>query len=520
RLPVSDQPSLPLNGQDAYIPIRLRPTDKPWSVRLNARVMVRNHPPYRYFLVEGQLFYPARLNRPQEERLALILLCVAGHATPQEIAATYGYHVRTIYQWVQQYHEASLPAVVGQRHLRTLDGLTVTEPSPAEAPTETPPVTPPESKPEEASLFPEASAAEPPAQVAFSRYAGLYVALPFLQQGLEPVWAYVAEHDPSAPGQEVRALLLAMAWMDLAGVRHPEQLKPMAAQEWQALGLPWPLTCAAVRRRLPLLEEEGLATSFPTLLCGRLIELGWVQLGTFYLDGHFIPYWGGAKLPKGYFPQRKLAMKGLSTYWVHDGKGRPVYFWITPPFVVFVRFLPHMMEEARRWMQAEGLEGPPVFVFDRGGCSKEIFLYCDRMAAGWITYRKRAKEYPVELFTEELELTYEDGHAYRTQWLQTYTAVKGYQEQVYTIALRDPETGRQAEIITNLDRVCPDYADPPWIIQAIKSRWRQENMFKWGQARCGLNHLWAWSEIEPLDDVQAQLPNPAYERLARRLRNV
>ena len=142
------------------------------------------------------------------------------------------------------------------------------------------------------------------------------------------------------------------------------------------------------------------------------------------------------------------------------------------------------------------------------------------MPAGWITYRKGTREYPVELFTEEMELTYEDGHTYRTQWWQTYTSVTWYRERVYTIVLRDLETGRQAEIITNLDRVYPEHGEPRWIIQAVKGRWRQENMFKWGQERCGLNRLWVWSEIEPLDDAEAQRPNPAYESLKRRLRKV
>ncbi len=44
-----------------------------------------------------------------------------------------------------------------------------------------------------------------------------------------------------------------------------------------------------------------------------------------YIDGHFMPYYGGEKTLHGYYPQKRLAMHGREYFFVHDRKGLPVY---------------------------------------------------------------------------------------------------------------------------------------------------------------------------------------------------
>jgi len=44
-----------------------------------------------------------------------------------------------------------------------------------------------------------------------------------------------------------------------------------------------------------------------------------------YIDGHFLPYYGGTKVLGNYSSQRRLVAAGREYFWVHDENGMPVY---------------------------------------------------------------------------------------------------------------------------------------------------------------------------------------------------
>ncbi|MCK4830016.1 hypothetical protein KA005_80600, partial [bacterium] len=61
---------------------------------------------------------------------------------------------------------------------------------------------------------------------------------------------------------------------------------------------------------------------------------------TVYIDGIFLPYHGGSKTLYGYYPQKRLAMKGREYYFVHGEAGNPVYATISDGYrdmKVFIR---------------------------------------------------------------------------------------------------------------------------------------------------------------------------------------
>ena len=70
---------------------------------------------------------------------------------------------------------------------------------------------------------------------------------------------------------------------------------------------------------------------------GGTLAKDWMQTdpeaaGTLYIDGHVRVYHGSkAKLPKRYVARQKLALRGVTDYWVNDGLGRP-FFAISSPF--------------------------------------------------------------------------------------------------------------------------------------------------------------------------------------------
>jgi hypothetical protein len=51
---------------------------------------------------------------------------------------------------------------------------------------------------------------------------------------------------------------------------------------------------------------------------GRLLQQGQINPEVFFIDGHFLPYYGLKLIAKGYFTVRPLAMRGNELYAVTE----------------------------------------------------------------------------------------------------------------------------------------------------------------------------------------------------------
>jgi len=112
---------------------------------------------------------------------------------------------------------------------------------------------------------------------------------------------------------------------------------------------------------------------------------------TVYIDGIFLPYHGRSKTLYGYYPQKRLAMKGREYYFVHDAAGNPVYATISDGYrdmKVFIRDIDEKLRDIYGAQKKELLE-----IFDRGGYSKEFCVGIDN-SIRFLCWRSDAKNSP------------------------------------------------------------------------------------------------------------------------------
>jgi hypothetical protein len=117
-----------------------------------------------------------------------------------------------------------------------------------------------------------------------------------------------------------------------------------------------------VRERLTALAQQYRSGELIDGFAARLLELARIDREVFFIDGHFLPYYGLSVLAKGYHTVRRLALKGNELYLVSDLQGRPLWFRTDG---AEIDFRPVLSACADKLIEL-GIERPTL-VFDRGG---------------------------------------------------------------------------------------------------------------------------------------------------------
>jgi transposase len=195
-----------------------------------------------------------------------------------------------------------------------------------------------------------------------SRYAGAMLLYPFVDRlGAEQVLGSLAAGE--ARRYDAQALILSACFSFALGGSSLEQAKHLALRDAGALvGLVAFPSLRTLRPRLAALAEAcdplELQRSFATAMLNadeRPPEL-------FYVDDHFVTYWGAQPVAKGYNIRRHLAEPGRDDTFVVDDRWRAVCFSSGEPRGLSVS-LPDVL-----WQLQEITGGRPVMIgFDRGG---------------------------------------------------------------------------------------------------------------------------------------------------------
>jgi len=138
----------------------------------------------------------------------------------------------------------------------------------------------------------------------------------------------------------------------------------------------------SLRTKVKALAESVDPMSFAREMLGRYLALEPVWEGLYYVDGHFCPYYGQHPTPCGWDAKRRLAVQGHTDVYLHDARGRALFFFPQPLNDSLARAIPPRVQEIRRG------HGPAPFtlVFDRGGFSGDTFRFLQRENIGFITY--------------------------------------------------------------------------------------------------------------------------------------
>jgi hypothetical protein len=264
-------------------------------------------------------------------------------------------------------------------------------------------------------------------------------------------------------------------------------------------------SASGVRKLLGrLLEQTDGGVALDARMAERFIAAARSDDGpaVFYVDNHLRPYTGKQVIRKGWRMQDRRVLPGTSDYYVHDEDGRPVLRVAITSHDSLTTWLPPL---AKRLRDALGEGDEILLAFDRAGAHAEALADLRDRSFDFVTYeRKPYPELPTTAFTPTTIAGENVGlHEGR---LRNLGAGRG---RIRRIAVRT-EDGRQVNFLAS------SKLPAARLVEILWHRWRQENGFKHGVERWGINQLDGRS-VEPYPPGTI-IPNPARRRLERALR--
>jgi len=264
-----------------------------------------------------------------------------------------------------------------------------------------------------------------------------------------------------------------------------------------------------IRTKIAALAETVDPLSLSRELFRRYLALEPVWEGLYYVDGHFCPYHGKHPTPRGWNAKRRLAVPGHTDAYVHDARGRALFFLSQPLNDSLARAIPSLVAEIRR---VHG-DGAFSIVFDRGGYSGDAFRFLNEHRIGFITYlkgRKARRRYPVRRFRRGWFDFEGRRHTYKLFEKRTRINRVG---SVRTILFLGDE-GHQIPVLTNLSAA----SKPAKVVHCLRLRWRQENSFKYLTEHYAIDQIVQYGA--DAEQESRSVPNPRRKALKQRIQDV
>jgi hypothetical protein len=263
----------------------------------------------------------------------------------------------------------------------------------------------------------------------------------------------------------------------------------------------------SIRTKVKALAESVDPVDFSRAMFGRYLTLEPVWEGLYYVDGHFCPYYGQQPTPRGWDAKRRLAAKGHTDVYIHDARGRSLFFFSQPLNDSLARAIPGAVKEIRR---VHGKE-PFTLIFDRGGYSGDAFRFLQSEGIGFITYlkgRSARRRYATKRFKRGW-FSFEDRrHSYKL--FEKKTRVQGVGLIRTILFLGEDE--QQIPVLTNLTPT----VKAAKVVHCLRLRWRQENSFKFLSENYAIDQIIQYgADLETEDRL---IPNPKRKALKEEAR--
>ena len=261
-----------------------------------------------------------------------------------------------------------------------------------------------------------------------------------------------------------------------------------------------------MRTKIKAVAESLNPVAFSRDMLQRYLALEPVWEGLYYVDGHFCPYFGQHPTPKGWDGKRRLAAKGHTDVYLHDAKGRVLFFFSQPLNDSLARALPGAVAEIRR---VHG-DQPFTLVFDRGGYSGDAFRFLQAAGIGFITYlkgRSARRQYPWKRFHRGWFWFEGQRHSYQLFEKKTRLKAVG---SMRTILFRGDD-GQQIPVLTNLVATVRSAK----IVHCLRLRWRQENSFKFLSEHYAIDQIIQYGATPEAQD--RLVPNPQRKALKQQV---
>ena len=222
----------------------------------------------------------------------------------------------------------------------------------------------------------------------------------------------------------------------------------------------------------------------------------------FYVDNHMRPYTGKHTTRKGWRMQERRVLPGTSDYYVHDVDGRPILRKVMPDNASMTSVLTSIAQLLRQALPEDRI----LLVFDRAGAFPVQLAELREKGFEFATYERRP--YALLTETEFDEKMNRKGETLLLHESSRKNLGRG-RGRVRRIAVRNSE-GRQLNVLAISEQPVA------WLVDVMLGRWIQENAFKHGVERWGINQL--DSRTVEHYEPRTVIPNPARRRLDRALR--
>ena len=349
--------------------------------------------------------------------------------------------------------------------------------------------------------------------------AGVLFLLPaLLSQGL--LKTKEVYHIPDTHYYGLETVVLTLAFMALARIKNPEQLKQCKPGEiGKIIGLDRIPEVRCLREKINLLTTQNQAKELNRLLIDHWYNQPSEQASFLYIDGHVRIYYGHkANLPSKFISRQKLCLSATTEFWVNDAKGLPVMMvtgelteklqraieeYIIPELqkTVLLPSAQHRDEEKKL---------PPVctLVFDREAYEPAFFerLYKTHRIAV-ITYRKNVKDVWEEESFKSIPVQVLD-QTITMQLCERKTVLSGVEVREIR---RLTESGHQTALITTNMVLSTEVA-----AGRMFGRWSQENFFRYMVMDYDFDKMIEFG-IEAIDENR-EVVNPEYRKMSHRLK--
>ena len=353
-------------------------------------------------------------------------------------------------------------------------------------------------------------------------YAGTLLAVAALASGdfLEHVHRLYRTFGGAFYG--VRTIFMTLFLMAVGRIRNPEQLNGLHTLELgRLLGLDRSPSVKTLRVKIKALCGRGQAGALMTSCARSRIEAGsQVDEIALLIDGHVYVYNGDAKVGKTFSTSRNRVVKGTTDYWVNLPDGTPLLCIPTSFNEHLNKMLPTIVAAAQKLCPGRRI----TVIFDRGGADAVAYEAIIKLGVDIIAYNHSSKPVDHTLF-KEVKTTI-NGKEYAHAPLERDIEIPVYEKSGKArtdtgrrLAFREfivlRADGKTTPVITTHKE---RQAIP--VLEAIFSRWTQENFFKHFDYAYDFNHLAVYAKTKLPEG--GDHPNPEYlalQKQQKRLRD-
>ena len=216
-----------------------------------------------------------------------------------------------------------------------------------------------------------------------SRYAGAMLLHPFLcELGADQVLG--AFSPVTARRYDAASVLLASSFAFALGSGSVEATKHLVVKDAGALiGVKTFPHLRTLRPRLAALADASDPLALQRSFATAMLAADQRAPEVFYVDDHFVTYWGKRPVAKGYNVRRHLAEPGRDDTFVVDDSWRAICFSSGDPRGLSVT-LPDVLAQLK---QIVG-ERRVMIGFDRGGSYPKVFAAITAAGMDWVTWRR------------------------------------------------------------------------------------------------------------------------------------